>query len=79
VADFDTIRDSVGNALSAALVGESEMVTRWTAIVEVMDADGERACYLMAPEGAKAWDTLGLLTFATQVEQARAVGGDDDE
>lgn len=78
MAEFEEIRDSVGNALSQALAGESEMVTRWIAIVEVMDADGERAAYCMAPAGAKPWDSLGLLTFGVQVEQAAAIGDDDD-
>lgn len=77
MADFDEIRDGVGNALSQALAGESEMVTRWVAIIEVMDADGERAAYALAPEGAKTWDTLGLLTFGIQMEQAAALGEGD--
>lgn len=73
MADFEEIRDSVGNALAQAVAGEAEMVTRWVALVEVMGADGDRAAYVMAPEGAKPWDTLGLLTFAVQVEQAAAI------
>jgi hypothetical protein len=76
--EFEQIRDSVGNALSQALAAEAEMVTRWVAIVEVMDADGERAAYAMAPEGAKPWDSLGLLTFGIQIEQAASFDGDDD-
>lgn len=80
MADFDEIRDSVGSAMAQAVAGQSEMVTRWVAVVEVMDADGQRSAYLMAPDGAKPWDTLGLLTFAVQVEQANGwtVGDDDD-
>jgi hypothetical protein len=79
VAEFEQIRDSVGNALAQAVAGEAEMVNRWVAIVEVIGADGERAAYLMAPEGAKPWDSLGLLHFAIQVEQATSLGGDDDD
>lgn len=80
MAEYDEIRDSVGNALSQALVGQSEMVNRWVALVEVMDSDGERAVYVMAPEGAKSWDTLGLLMFGVQMEQANAwpMGNGDD-
>lgn len=80
MASFEHIRDSVGNALAQAVAGESEMVTKWVALVEVLDADGERSAYVMAPDGAKPWDTLGLLTFAIQVEQANGwtVGDDDD-
>lgn len=81
MADFDQIRDSVGNALAQAVAGEAEMVTKWVALVEVMDAQGERSAYVMAPDGAKPWDTLGLLTFAIQVEQAAGwqVAGDHDD
>ncbi len=77
MAELEQIRDRVGNALAQALSGESEMVTRWVALIEVMDADGERSAYVMAPDGAKSWDTLGLLSFATQMQQA-ALSGDDD-
>ena len=76
MAEFSEIRDSVGNALAQAVAGEAEMVTRWVALVEVMDADGGRAAYVMAPDGAKPWDTLGLLTFGVQVEQAAAISDD---
>lgn len=72
MAEFEEIRDSVGNALAEAVSGESEMVTRWVALVEVMDADGKRSLYSMTQHGAKPWDTLGLLTFAIQTEQAAA-------
>ncbi len=70
------MRDTIGDALAQAVAGEAEMVTRWVALIEVMDAEGDRAAYVMAPQGAKPWDTLGLLTFAIQTEQAASL--DDD-
>lgn len=70
------MRNTIGDALAQAVAGEAEMVTRWVALIEVMDAEGDRAAYVMAPQGAKPWDTLGLLTFAIQTEQAASL--DDD-
>jgi hypothetical protein len=78
MSDLRSISESVGNALSEALAGESEMVTRWVALIEVMDANGERAAYSLAPVGSKSWDRLGLLTFAVHLEQASAVTSDED-
>jgi len=77
--EFEQIRDSVGDALAEAVSGESEMVTKWVALVEVMDANGERSAYVMAPDGAKPWDTLGLMTFGIQAEQAAAWSVRDDD
>lgn len=76
--EFDEIRDAVGDALSQVLSGETEMVTRWVAVIETVDADGKRAAYALAPEGAKPWDSLGLLTFGVQLEQAATFDEDDE-
>lgn len=76
--EFEQIRDRVADALSQALAGQAEMVTRWVAIVEVVDASGERAAYAFTPEGAKPWDSLGLLTFGIQLEQAATLDADDE-
>jgi hypothetical protein len=72
----EEIRDRVGDSFSQALSGEGEMVTRWVALVEVLDTDGQRAVYSLASSDAKAWDTLGLLTYGVQLEQAAAVRDD---
>lgn len=73
MSDVDNVRDAVGQAISQAVAGETEMVTRWVALAEVIGPDGERACYCLTPEDARAWDTLGLLTYAVQLEQAGIV------
>jgi hypothetical protein len=70
VSDVEHIRDAVGGAISQAVAGEAEMVTRWVVLAEVLSSDGERACYCLTPEDARAWDTLGLLTYGVQIEQA---------
>lgn len=66
-------RQAVADALDAAFRNGGDMVTRWALAAEVIDPGGERAVWVLAPDGAKAWDTLGLLAFAMQVEQAEAV------
>lgn len=51
------------------------LVTRWIAVAEVVDTDGERTLRIEASEGLPNWDALGLLAFASH-EQAH--GRDDD-
>ncbi len=75
MAEFEGVQERMGHALADALPGE--VVTRWVVVVEVVDAEGDRACYALAPPEAMVWDTLGLLTFALQREQAAAVSGQD--
>lgn len=72
VSDFD-LRSRIGSALSEALHAEGDMVIKWVAAVETMDADGERGVWTLADDEASPWDTLGLLTYALQTEQAAAV------
>ena len=73
--DEDAVRYRLGEAISQAL--PDAYVTRWVSLVEVIDPDGERALWCLTPDEMRAWDTLGLLTFAVQMEQAGAVDRDD--
>lgn len=75
--EFEDVQAAVGDALAEALRQSSEMVTRWVAVIEVVDEDGVRAAYAIAPPEAKPWDTLGLLTFGVQQEQAAAITDED--
>jgi hypothetical protein len=71
--DDAEINAAVGDRLIDVLAGEHEMVTKWLTIAEVVDDDGSRWIRVLTNDGAKAWDNLGLLTFAVQSEQAAAV------
>jgi hypothetical protein len=52
---------------------EDGMLTRWVVLAESLDDEGQRGLWLVAPEDAKAWDTIGMLTYALHLEQARSV------
>lgn len=66
-------RDDVTEALAEAFRKTGFMATKWAVIAEVIDENGERSLWTLAPTGQLAWDTLGLLEFARQLEQADAV------
>ncbi len=66
-------RDAVEHALATALAEADEMVTRWIALIETVDADGKRGLFLLSNDDAKAWDNIGMLGYALQCEQSRAV------
>lgn len=74
----DEKRARVGDALSDILGEDGEMVTRWLTIVETIDSDGERGMWSLVPDDTKPWDTLGMLNFAIQQEQAGAVHREDE-
>lgn len=82
MTDLD-VREAIDHALSGALAGADEMVTKWVACIETVDTDGQRSIWLMSPEGAKPWDNLGMLQFAAMQEQAQVmrydVEGDDGD
>lgn len=68
-------RDVPGTAQEAMqqLVGELDpgcMATRFVALVEIIDAEGERAVWCLTPPGARDWDTLGLLRYGQAIEEA---------
>lgn len=66
-------RDDVTEALAEAFRKTGFMAVKWAVVAEVIDEDGERSLWNLAPTGQLAWDTLGLLAFANQLEQADAV------
>jgi hypothetical protein len=72
----DEVRDRIGDAFSNVLAGEGEMVTRWVALVEIIDSHGERAVYSMGAPDQRAWDSLGLLDYGIQLERAALLRDD---
>lgn len=79
MSDADPVRSRVESAMADAFRESDEMVTRLVVCAEVIDANGERGLWTLAPDDATAWDTLGMLTYALGLEQAALVGqGEDD-
>lgn len=64
-------RDRVDHAISQALADCDEMVTKWVSLIETVDSDGVRALWLLTSGGAKAWDNMGMLSYALACEQGR--------
>lgn len=83
MSDDAAVRQAVESAVSEALrTADGAMLTRWVLLAEVIDGEsGERAVWCLTPDAAKAWDVLGLLVYAQQIEQAGIVSdhldGDD--
>lgn len=69
-----TLERAIGAAIDAA-VGEHErgFVTKWVALVESVDPDGERGLWTMTSEDVKAWDTVGLLQHGLHLQQAQTL------
>lgn len=59
-------------------IDNGSMVQRFVLLVDVIDTEGERSMWSFAPPGSKPWDTLGLLAFAMQLEQAYSVDRGDE-
>jgi hypothetical protein len=80
--DGEAIERDLHNAVADVLAHhETSMVTKWIILVEVVDEAGDRGMWTFTSPGATAWDSLGMLTYATQMEQAqhgRSRGADDD-
>jgi hypothetical protein len=78
--DFtEPLQAAIESAIADGLRGNSEMATKWLALVEVMDDEGTRAIYMTSSTGLKPWDSLGMLTFGIQAEQAQAMSPRGDE
>jgi len=69
-----TINDHITAVLKLIREGEGDdvslMTTKFVLVAEGMDENGERGIYTATHEGARAWDTIGLLQFGLMNEQA---------
>ncbi len=75
-ADEEAMHDAIERDLNAAIaevIGRHEngMVTKWVALVETMNPDGERGMWPMTSDGVMAWDVLGMLEHAMILERAQ--------
>lgn len=71
----ERLRRVVLERLSEALseVEPGAIVTRYAAVVEFLDKDGERYTWMLAPPDSRAQDSLGLLGYADAIERAGVV------
>lgn len=71
---------AIGGAIDAA-VGEHEggLVTKWVALVESVNPDGERGLWTMTSDGVMAWDTVGLLQHGLHLQMAQTLHPDQDD
>lgn len=70
-ADVSAIQRDLNDAIAQVLSRhEISMVTKWVALVEVIDGDGDRGLWALGSEGMTSWDTVGMLTYAVHMEQA---------
>jgi hypothetical protein len=66
------LRDALAGAISD-VVGEHEggMATRFVLLLETVGADGNLGLWTFTSEGMRPYETLGMLAYGMQVEQAR--------
>jgi hypothetical protein len=70
--NIEQAQTQLQNAIADVLHAQGQMLIKWITLIEDVDADGQRGLWLVSNDGATAWDNLGMLTYATQQEQARA-------
>jgi hypothetical protein len=64
----------IGEAIDVAVnQHEGGFVTKWVALVESVDPQGERGLWTMTSEGVKAWDTVGLLQHGLHLQHSQTL------
>lgn len=66
--DPDDLADALQHRIADAL-GDAVLV-KFVAVMEVVDTDGERALFAASSRDCKAWEALGMLTYAAEIERA---------
>lgn len=62
---------------------EGGVVLKWVALVETIGGDGGTGLWTLRSDGLKAWDTVGMLGYALELQRAKTTAdairaGDDD-
>ena len=80
MADGAAIEADLGQAIADTLAKhEGGFVTKWVALIETVDPDGERGLWAATSDDVKAWDTMGLLQYGLQLQVAQTLHGDEDD
>lgn len=53
---------------------QGALVTRWVALIETIDSDGHPGLWTTTSDGLKAWDTVGMLGHAMDLQRAQTLG-----
>lgn len=69
MSDDATTAAEVIDSIRSVLGRHGEMVTRVVAVIETINAEGERAVWTAVPDDSKAWDNIGLLDYALTLER----------
>jgi hypothetical protein len=73
-ADGEAVERELGDAIASVLSRhEQSITTRWVALVETMNGDGQRGLWTFASDDVTEWDTIGLLTHGLHLQQAATV------
>lgn len=66
--DLDAVSGKVHSAIATAISEEkSAMVTKWVALVEVIDEDGGKAMWSLSSDDLAMWDRLGMVEFHSRL------------
>jgi hypothetical protein len=76
------IERDLNDAIAGVLARhERSMLGNWVALIETVQESGDRGLWTLSSPDVKAWDTVGMLTYGLQVQQAQIVAaelaGDD--
>ena len=69
--------DDVEAAVQGVASAHGQMLGRFALVAEVVESNGERTTWVACSRGQKPWESLGLLHFGLQAEQAWMVAGDE--
>ena len=73
------LETAIGDAIDSAVsTHEGGLVTKWVALVESVNPDGDRGLWTMTSTGVMAWDTVGLLQHGLHMQAAQTLRGDED-
>ncbi|GAA4845495.1 hypothetical protein GCM10023201_40950 [Actinomycetospora corticicola] len=77
--DFDDLGDQLQGDLNARLhAADGSMLVKFVALAEVISTDGDRSLIAISTRDMQSWESLGMLEFARQLEQA-SLTHDDGE
>jgi hypothetical protein len=80
-ASLDALSEQVHGDLAGRLTAweDGYMLTKYLTVAEVIGRDGMRSVLLVTSREMKSWETLGMLGYAAQLEQAETVRTIGDE
>lgn len=76
---WDDVKDELDTRIVEVAYVHGALVNRWVLLADVVEENGERTLWSVAPSSVTNWDTLGMLAAGYELARLHTVESFEDD